>query len=308
MSKRDVYRNPLAIELFAGKFGWGEGLVAEGWRVVGFDILHESYHGDVPAGCELVIQDVCTLHGTQFKDADLIVASPPCQEFSYRAMPWKRAKALPPPLLGTNLFWQCWRIQQEACEAAGRYIPMVVENVKGAQKWIGRAKGRYGSFFLWGDIENVGGRLVRSGPVQFGMDNVAALRSQKHNPDGTAHGQGSWFKIADSKDRGLKLPGNNGPRMWSDREVQRLADAPTKNNGGSWFAQAHNTESGHGQNPDGRKGFTTGLGRGHDWRQDPSGRFNSKSSARKAASAQIAKIPAPLARHIARVFKPEHRG
>jgi uncharacterized protein YdaU (DUF1376 family) len=33
----------------------------------------------------------------QFKDAALIVASPPCQAYSYRAMPWKRAKALPPP-------------------------------------------------------------------------------------------------------------------------------------------------------------------------------------------------------------------
>ena len=66
---------------------------------------------------ELVIQDVRTLHGSQFKDAALIVASPPCQAYSYRAMPWKRAKALPPP--DNELFETCFRIQREACEAAG---------------------------------------------------------------------------------------------------------------------------------------------------------------------------------------------
>jgi len=55
-----------------------------------------------------------------------------------------------------------------------------------------------------------------------------------------------------------------------------------KNNGGSWFNVAHNTTSGLGQNPDGA----------------------SNSGKRKAASAQIAKIPFPLARHIARCFLP----
>ena len=52
------------------------------------------------------------------------------------------------------------------------------------------------------------------------------------------------------------------------------------------------------------KGFATGLGKGHDWRQDPSAKFNSKSDSRKAASAQIAKIPFPLASYVARSLKP----
>ena len=29
---------------------------------------------------------------------------------------------------------------------------MVVENVKGAQPWVGRARWNYGSFYLWGDV------------------------------------------------------------------------------------------------------------------------------------------------------------
>lgn len=85
---------PLVIELFAGSFGWGAGFVAEGWRSIGFDILHEPYHGPVPEHCQLVLEDVLGIHGSRFKDADAIVASPPCQKYSYMAMPWKRAQAL----------------------------------------------------------------------------------------------------------------------------------------------------------------------------------------------------------------------
>ncbi len=45
---------------------------------------------------------------------------------------------------------------------------------------------------------------------------------------------------------------------------------------------------------------------GRAWFADPdvAGHFSSKSSARKAASAQIAKIPLPLAQHIAAIYKP----
>jgi hypothetical protein len=98
----------------------------------------------------MVLQDVLTLHGSQFRDAALIVASPPCQAYSYRAMPWSRAKALPPP--DNTLFDACFRIQREACAAAGRHVPLIVENVRGAQPWVGRARWNFGSFYLWGDV------------------------------------------------------------------------------------------------------------------------------------------------------------
>jgi len=140
---------PLAIDLFCGVGGWTAGLLAEGWDVVGFDIERHEYGGErYPA--QLVLQDVLTLHGAQFRDARLIVASPPCQAYSYRAMPWKRAKELPPP--NNTLFEACFRIQREACEAAGRHIPLVVENVRGAQKWVGRARWNYGPYFFWGSV------------------------------------------------------------------------------------------------------------------------------------------------------------
>lgn len=140
---------PLAIDLFCGLGGWTDGLLAEGYDVIGFDITEHVY-GELRYPAKLVVQDVTTLHGAQFKDATLIVASPPCQGYSYRAMPWKAAKALPPP--DNTLFEACFRIQREACEAAGRHIPLIVENVRGAQKWVGRARWYFGPFCLWGDV------------------------------------------------------------------------------------------------------------------------------------------------------------
>lgn len=261
---------PLAIDLFCGLGGWTEGLLAEGWDVVGFDIERHVY-GEHRYPAQLVLQDVRTINGAQLVNASLIVASSPCQEFSYRAMPWKRAKELGPPHLGMELFSQAGRIQREAIQASGRFIPMIQENVRGAQKWVGRARWHYGSFYLWGDVP----ALM---PITF--------MAQKFNPDGTAHGPGSWFAIADSKNRGARA---------------------TKNDGGSWFNVAHNTTSGHGKNPvnrqdDGVKGFTP---HGQPLGKNELGRkHGSKSLARKAASARIAKIPLPLARHIARVYLP----
>lgn len=54
--------------------------------------------------------------------------------------------------------------------------------------------------------------------------------------------------------------------------------------------------------------YGTGNKMGGDWFSDPTStcrRHGSKSPARKAASAMIAKIPYPLAQHIARTFKPQ---
>jgi hypothetical protein len=73
---------PLAVDLYCGLGGWAEGLLAEGWDVIGFDIEQHVY-GEHRYPAQLVIQDVTTLHGSQFRAAALIVASPPCQAYSY---------------------------------------------------------------------------------------------------------------------------------------------------------------------------------------------------------------------------------
>lgn len=247
---------PLCIDLFCGLGGWSEAFLAEGYHCVGYDIeAHDYGSGGYPG--ELILRDVRSIHGSEFKDAAVIVASPPCQAYSYRAMPWSRAKALPPP--DNTLFNECFRIQREASEAAGHHIPMIVENVRGAQKWVGQARWKYGSFYLWGDVPAlmpVAFKAVKVGGIDFNGYGTPGYKPQAFN--GTAQ-----KRLSD----GQKLPGNNAPRMWSERRVQRLAD-----------------------------------GLRHD--EDSFYCASSGSASRKAASAMIAKIPFPLAQHIARTFKP----
>jgi hypothetical protein len=201
---------PLAIDLFTGLHGWSEGLVAEGFRVVGFDIedMCKQFGEPRPEHVQLVIQDVLTLHGSQFKDAALIVASPPCQEYSYMAMPWSRAKAIAAEYRSgvrdvadlTRLFDACFRIKREASEAAGRDIPLVVENVRGAQEWVGRSRWNAGAYHLWGDI-----------PALMPMDKTAIK--------GVGIGSKSWHQGA-----GQRHP--NDPRnTWSGSKARKAASA-----------------------------------------------------------------------------------
>ena len=77
------------------------------------------------------------------------------------------------------------------------------------------------------------------------------------------------------------------------------------NEGGSWFAVANNTTSGHSKNPVHRLSGPRDNGKGDAWFQDGAAKHGSKSSARKAASARIAKIPLRLGRHIANFYRPE---
>jgi hypothetical protein len=260
---------PLAVDIFCGLGGWASGLLAEGFHVVGFDIERHEY-GEHCYPAQLVLQDVLTLHGSQFREAALIVASPPCQFFSYCAMPWTRAKQLAaevradPARLAqeTALFDACFRIQREACEAAGRHIPLIVENVRGAQPWVGRARWNFGSFYLWGDVPAL------MPPITVHKQSIGSW-SDYGKPDYIP------FAFNHSAEKALKVPG-----FRFDGSGRSLEAASVK-----------------------------GTKMARQWWSDGADALSAKTSshspARKAASALIAKIPEPLARHIARVFYPK---
>ena len=284
----------LAIDLFCGLGGWAEGFLAEGFDVVGFDIERRPYPG------QLVLQDVLTLDGAQFRDAAVIVASPPCQFFAYTSYPFgpaqKRAAMVraDPALLEKELalFRSCFCIQAEASAAAGRHIPLIVENVCGAQKWVGEAQARYGSYYLWGDIRRVGKKLVALIPGRPLSDGLIPLSttSKRHNgfksqglnwSDRSKHGQ-DFTRVA-AKQAVKATDHEYGTRGWfgpnGGTNVERNENGYAIKNGADWFGSGENCS----------------LQR----------RYSSRSQARKHASALIAKIPFPLARHIARCYRQE---
>lgn len=270
-------KKPLVIDLFCGLGGWTDGFLAEGWDAIGFDIERHDYgSGGYPG--QLVLQDVCTIHGGQLIDADCLVASSPCQEFSYRAMPWKRAKALGPPVLGINLFWQAFRIQHEIFEACGRMVPLIAENVRGAQPWVGRAVYNYGSFYLWGDIPPLMPKPKGREPKVGGLD---------------------WSAYGDPR---YKSKGFNVTAAQNFREGCKVAV--------NFHEYAKTGKPGRSFQSAAVEGLKTvqdnegGYGGSFGWDNTPLRRGNSKSNSRKAASAAIAKIPEPLARHIAKIYLP----
>lgn len=279
---------PKAIDLYCGLGGWTEGLMAEGYDVTGYDIEAHEYDGERYPGT-LVLESVLTLDGAQFADAALIVASPPCQEYSYMAMPWTRAKQIAAALRGqgdfppgykgsrtiaelTALFDACFRIQREASAAAGRRIPLVVENVRGCEPWVGRARWSFGSYCLWGDVPALMPHTLKA----------------RKNDD---LGGGSWFPIDNTVSRAgagnhardsRKNPGfrfdGSGRSFQSESVLQHV-----KGPGGGWFNNAKR-----------KGGAETGY----------LSQSGSKSPARKAASARIAKIPFALSSWIARCYRP----
>jgi site-specific DNA-cytosine methylase len=321
---------PIVFDLFCGLGGWSEAFIAEGYRAIGFDIEAHNYgHGGYPG--ELVLRDIRAISGAELVNTygapACIVASPPCQEYGYMAMPWslakeKRRKILADPAERerlTDLFYQCFRIQREVSAACGNHVPMVIENVRGAQEWVGRSKHNFGSFHLWGDVPAlmpIPAKLKLktvgpSSPTQTANHNCHinemrdALKGEGNKTvgmnwsDQTKRGQ-DFTRIAGRQAiEGTKLPGNNSARRWEDREVNRLGDAPVE---GGKAMNIHLAYAELKEQMEGVKGFTPN---GEPMGKNAISRMcSSKSKKRKQASAEIAKIPRPLAEWLAKTWKP----
>ncbi len=317
---------PVCIDLFCGLFGWGSAFASAGYRVVGFDIEDQGANFGIqkPNGCELVLRDIRSITGAELVKTygvpAVIVASPPCQEFSYMAMPWSKAREKQRKIEADpaeqkrlcDLFNQCFRIQREVSAAAGHFVPLVVENVRGAQRWVGKARWNFGSFFLWGDVP-----ALMPIPIKARMKSKISCAARRFDE-----------RIASTADEAAalhyRLPKNEGNKTagmnWSDREKKgqdftRIAGRQAE----GVKAQSENglrTDPGKGARftsrdcgAEGTKqagiGGVRDNGKGDVWFQNGAARSGSKSSARKRASAEIAKIPPALAQWIARCFKPE---
>ena len=284
---------PLAVDLFCGMGGWTRGLQAAGWRVIGFDIAPDLTR-DYPG--HLVLQDVATVSGYPMRGkVDLIVASPPCQEFSYMAMPWKRGKAIASALRGqgefpdghrgsrtiedlTALFRHCFRIAEES------QCPVVIENVRGAQPWVGRAKWSYGSYYLWGDVPAL---MPKPGSVaKVGGDWFGPYAEMK------AAGTISPTRLHSSKVPGFRFDG-------SGKSLQSAA-VKTVGHANKRDGYSHTRHLTNQRESDAIKQH----GSGAEWFDKGIASLSSRSTSRREASAQIAMIPFCLARWIGECFFP----
>lgn len=141
---------PLAIDLFCGLGGWAEGFLAEGWACLGIDIAPQPkypglfYQADVVQVADWIEEGT---HGwfplVQF--ANLVVSSPPCDDFSRWDQPWPNVvKNRKEPDR------RPWQAGERIARAIG--CSLVIENVRGAQKFMGPARAHFGKQYLWGDI------------------------------------------------------------------------------------------------------------------------------------------------------------
>jgi len=130
----------MCLDLCCGLGGWAKGFLAEGFSVVGVDLV--DFSSDYPG--EFVLADLLTWEGWRSLPVSFVVASTPCEEFSRWSMPWTRAKNPPVPSLA--LWDRAWDI------ASGLGVPLVRENVRGAQPFVGRSRANCGPFHLWGDV------------------------------------------------------------------------------------------------------------------------------------------------------------
>jgi len=133
------------LDLFCGMGGWARAFVENGHDVTGIDIADYStiYPG------KFIRADL--LMFTPEGQFDLIVASPPCTDFSKATMPktWTAPSRYSPDVeSGLRLF-------RRAREIIDLLKPKywVIENVRGAQKSVGKADFHIWSRYFWSSVD-----------------------------------------------------------------------------------------------------------------------------------------------------------
>lgn len=124
----------LMVDLFSGLNG-----ASQYAREIGWDVL--SVDNNPEFNPDLCI-DIKDLHWMDLpKTIDLLWSSPPCDDFSRESMPWCQTGKTP----DIDLFIASIKL---ARIIKPKY--WIIENVRGAQRYFGRASCHLGPFYFWG--------------------------------------------------------------------------------------------------------------------------------------------------------------
>ena len=138
------------IDLYCGMGGWVQAFPKE-WDVTGYDVMDFSkeYQGKF-VQCDLLEYNGFPEH------PDLIVASPPCTEFSKASMPksWACNRKEPDIDMAVKLFSRAQEIIKDLQPEW-----WIIENVRGSQKYMGKADMHIGSRYLWTNMEIRGAHI-----------------------------------------------------------------------------------------------------------------------------------------------------
>lgn len=144
------HARPKMLDLFCGMGGWSVGFHREGFDCIGVDIV------DVGYPYELVLRDITDLQPTG-EHFDVVVASPPCTEYSpvTKLSAAKGQRGPPDPEKGNELVRHAMRIIE-------RINPKfwALENVYGSRQHIQGIIGKpprveAKPFLLWGNFPEV---------------------------------------------------------------------------------------------------------------------------------------------------------
>lgn len=134
-------RKPVAIDLFCGKGGWTNGLMEAGFEVYGFDIEPQPDYKGIFIQCDILS---LTADDLRKYGASFATCSSPCEQFSVHGM--KHFHPNPKyPEMGIELFNHSRAILEELG------ISYIMENVRSAERFLGKAVNHCGPYYLWGN-------------------------------------------------------------------------------------------------------------------------------------------------------------
>lgn len=137
---------PRLLDLFCGRCGIAKVFAERGWDCVAVDLVEPSNIEELPRNIEFYQADVLGISHwwIQQRNFDFAWASSPCEQFSVHGM--KHFHPNPPhPELGLKLF----NHTKQILELSG--LPYVMENVRSAQQFVGKAVHHCRPFYLWGN-------------------------------------------------------------------------------------------------------------------------------------------------------------